>query len=52
MLLRDAHKRCDPQALLCTDLGQDPLQIVRWFVQRLSADVGSGPYPTIKCPVL
>src|SRR3954463_15169265 len=34
VLLRDPHGRFDPQALLCTDLAQDPVQIVRWFVQR------------------
>jgi DDE superfamily endonuclease len=34
VLLRDPQKRFDPQALLCTDLARDPLQIVRWFMQR------------------
>jgi hypothetical protein len=28
-----------PQALLCTDLAQEPLQIVRWFVQRWQLEV-------------
>ncbi len=34
VLPRDPSRRFDPQALLCTDLAQEPLQIVRWFVQR------------------
>jgi DDE superfamily endonuclease len=34
VLLRDPRRRFDPQALLCTGLAQDPLQIIRWFVQR------------------
>ena len=29
----------DPQALLCSDLDQDPIQIVRWFVQRWQLEV-------------
>jgi hypothetical protein len=33
-LLRDPHRHFDPQALLCTDTAQDPVQVVRWFVQR------------------
>jgi len=39
VLLRDPHRRFDPQALLCTDLAQDPVQIVRWFVQRWQLEV-------------
>lgn len=39
VLLRDPCKRFDPQALLCTDLTQQPLQIVRWFVQRWQLEV-------------
>jgi DDE superfamily endonuclease len=39
VLLRDPHGRFDPQALLCTDLAQDPVQIVRWFVQRWQMEV-------------
>jgi hypothetical protein len=39
VLLRDPCKRFDPQALLCTDLAQEPLQIVRWFVQRWQLEV-------------
>jgi hypothetical protein len=34
VLLRDPSRRFDPQALLCTDLAQEPLRIVRWFTQR------------------
>jgi len=39
VLLRDPCRRFDPQALLCTDAAQDPLQIVRWFVQRWQVEV-------------
>ena len=39
VLLRDPQRRFDPQALLCTDLAQDPVQIVRWFVQRWQLEV-------------
>ncbi len=39
LLLRDPRHRFDPQALLCTNLTQEPLQIVRWFVQRWQLEV-------------
>ena len=39
VLLRDPCRRFDPQALLCTDPAQEPLQIVRWFVQRWQLEV-------------
>ena len=39
VLLRDPHRHFDPQALLCTDLTQDPLQIISWFVQRWQLEV-------------
>jgi DDE superfamily endonuclease len=39
VLLRDPYKRFNPQALLCTDPAQEPLQIVRWFVQRWQLEV-------------
>jgi len=39
VLLRDPQRRFDPQPLLCTDPGRDPLQIVRWFVQRWQVEV-------------
>ena len=39
MLLRDPCRRFEPQALLCTDLAQEPLQILRWFVQRWQLEV-------------
>jgi hypothetical protein len=39
VLLRDPGRRFDPQALLCTDLAQEPLQIVLWFVQRWQLEV-------------
>jgi hypothetical protein len=39
VLLRNPCRRFDPQALLCTDLAQEPLPIVRWFVQRWQREV-------------
>src|SRR3954451_24864385 len=39
VLLRDPQGEFDPQALLCTDPGQAPLQIIRWFVQRWPVEV-------------
>src|SRR3954449_12456245 len=39
VLLRDPSRRFGPQALLCTDLAQDPLQILRWFTQRWQLEV-------------
>jgi hypothetical protein len=39
VLLRDPGRRFDPQALLCTDPAQEPLQIVRWFVRRWQLEV-------------
>jgi hypothetical protein len=39
VLLRDPGRRFDPQALLCTDMAQEPLQIVRWFAQRWQLEV-------------
>jgi hypothetical protein len=39
VLLRDPRRRFDPQALPCTDTAQDPLQVVRWFVQRWQLEV-------------
>jgi hypothetical protein len=39
VLLRDPQRRFDPQALLCTEPARDPLQIVRWFVQRWQVEV-------------
>ena len=39
VLLRDPHGRFDPQALLCTDLTRDPLQILTWFIQRWQVEV-------------
>lgn len=37
--MRDPLGRFDPQALLCTDPAQDPVQILRWFVQRWQLEV-------------
>jgi hypothetical protein len=34
VLIRDPEGRFVPQALLCTDLSADPVQIVSWFVLR------------------
>ena len=39
VLLRDPRGRFDPQALLCTDLTQDPLRVVCWFVQGWQLEV-------------
>ena len=39
VLLRDPCQRFDPQALLCTDPAEEPLQIVRCFVQRWQLEV-------------
>jgi hypothetical protein len=41
VLLRDPFGRFDPQALLCTDPAQEPLQVVRWFVRRWQVEVTS-----------
>jgi hypothetical protein len=34
VLIRDPQAKFAPQALLCTDLKRDPVQIVSWFVLR------------------
>jgi hypothetical protein len=34
VLIRDPDKKFDPQALLCTDLAAEPVQILSWFVRR------------------
>ena len=39
VLLRDPCRRFEPQALLCTDPAQEPLQVIRWFVQRWQLEV-------------
>lgn len=39
VLLRDPQGRFEAQALLCTDLTRDPVQIVTWFVQRWPVEV-------------
>lgn len=39
VLVRDPESRFAPQALLCTDLDREPVQIVSWFVQRWSVEV-------------
>jgi DDE superfamily endonuclease len=39
VLIRDPERRFAPQALLCTDLAQDPAQIIEWFVQRWQVEV-------------
>jgi len=39
VLIRDPQNRFAPQALLCTDLAQDPHQIVSWFVRRWQVEV-------------
>ena len=39
VLWRDPQGRFDPQALLGTDPAREPLQIVRWFIQRWQVEV-------------
>ena len=39
VLLRDPLGRFSPQALLCTDPTQHPLQIIRWFILRWQVEV-------------
>lgn len=39
VLVRDPSGRFDPQALLCTSQAQDPVQVLRWFVQRWQVEV-------------
>ena len=39
VLVRDPQRRFDPQALLCTDLGAEPADVLSWFVRRWSVEV-------------
>ena len=39
VLVRDPLGHFDPQALLCTDPAQDPVQVLRWFVQHWQLEV-------------
>ena len=39
VLIRDPLGRFDPQALLCTNQACNPVQVLRWFVQRWHLDV-------------
>jgi hypothetical protein len=39
VLIRDPQNRFTPQALLCTDMARDPVQIVGWFVRRWQLEV-------------
>jgi hypothetical protein len=39
VLVRDPQGEFDPQALLCTDLTVDPVQILEWFVLRWRLEV-------------
>ena len=39
VLVRDEAGAFEPQALLCTDLDADPVDVVRWFVRRWSVEV-------------
>jgi hypothetical protein len=39
VLVRDPLGKLEPQALLCTDPAQDPVQVLRWFVQRWQVEV-------------
>jgi hypothetical protein len=39
VLIRDPAGQFEPQALLCTDLSNEPLQILSWYAQRWSVEV-------------
>lgn len=39
VLVRDPLGRLEPQALPCTDQACDPVQVLRWFVQRWQVEV-------------
>ena len=39
VLIRDPAGQFDPQALLCTDPAQDPVQVLCWFAQRWQVEV-------------
>jgi DDE superfamily endonuclease len=39
VLVRDPQEKFEPQALLCTDLMVDPVQILEWFVLRWRLEV-------------
>lgn len=39
VLVRDPLGQFEPQALLCTNLAQDPVQVLSWFVQRWQLEV-------------
>jgi hypothetical protein len=39
VLVRDPAGAFDPQALLCTDLGAEPAEVLGWFVRRWSVEV-------------
>jgi hypothetical protein len=39
VLVRDPIAKFDPQAFLCTETSADPVQILRWFVQRWQLEV-------------
>jgi len=39
VLIRDPLGKFDLQALLCTDPAQDPVQVLRWFIQRWQVEV-------------
>jgi hypothetical protein len=39
VLVRDVAGEFEPQALLCTDLAADPVDVLGWFVRRWSVEV-------------
>ena len=39
LLVRDVAGEFEPQGFLCTDPDDDPLEVLRWFVQRWSVEV-------------
>ena len=39
VLIRDPFNQLEPQALLCTDMDIEPVQIIEWFVMRWQLEV-------------
>ena len=48
VLVRDPLAKYKTQALLCTDLQANPLQIVKWFIQRMSCAAWPSPRSGLK----
>lgn len=39
VLIKDSLGKFEPQALLCTDLSAQPMQMLQWFRQRWQVEV-------------